>query len=174
MWAQAQSIDAAYPPLFASVTGVTEGDFLNVREKPYYKSKKLGSLPFNAYIGVDGCQQVNNSVWCRVYQIAQLFYEDFHQGWVNAKYLRDKNSGYVIIDGKKNCDYALGCVNGMCDVVIGYDMDDEAYKVTTLHRVQIKRDQLRGESNFGAMNPEEDGLCNSQRFIEDYLKNNNG
>jgi hypothetical protein len=156
---QAENINPIYPPLFASVTGVAEDDTLNIREKPNSQSSKTGELPPKAFIGIEKCLSTQNSTWCKVYQITQQFYEGYNKpGWVNAKYLKPSNKGYVLIDGLGSCDYALGCDKDMCDVVTDYE-SDENYNITALERIQIKRDRLRGESSFGATNEKEDGFC---------------
>ncbi len=152
------------------VKGVAEDDLLNIREKPDYGSQKVGTQLPNALMGVERCVDVKTSVWCKVYQLVQNFYsEDFSPGWVNADYLKPENRGYVLIDTVRNCDYALGCHEGVCEIVIDYDTD-ALHNVTALKRRMFKRNKLRGESNFGAISQEVDGMCNSRNFIEDYLQ----
>ncbi len=169
----AKEISVEDSPLFASVVGVAEDDVLNIRQKPEYTSKKVGTQTPHALMGVEKCVTVGKSTWCRVYQIAQNFYsEDFHEGWVNARYLNANNRGYVLIDGKGNCEYALQCKKGKCEVVVGYEMDKENEHIINLKIKWIERTHLKGESHFGAMCQEEgcNGFCTAHRFIEDYLK----
>ncbi len=169
---QAGSIDPAHPSLFAKVINVAEDDILNVREEPNYRSQKIGSQVPDAYMGVERCVSIKTSVWCKVYQIVQNIYsEDFNPGWVNARYLKPNNSGYVLIDDKGNCDYALRCKAGLCEVVTNY-VQDENGSILNLNITSIKREMLKGESSFGAMCREEecDGYCTSGNYIEDYLQ----
>jgi len=153
---------------------VKADDVLNVRERPSGKAKKVASLPPEASVGVDRCQKVAASVWCRVYHMAQYDYEgygyDAPEGWVNAHYLKPFNSGYVIIDGVGNCDYSLGCDKGMCKVVSDYTVD-EKNNITALKYTKVKRERLHGESHFGAMETDEEasGYCTSGNMIQDYL-----
>lgn len=162
-----------YPPVFAYVTGVAEDDALNVRAKPDYRSKKIASLPNEAYVGVDECCRIGHSIWCRIHHMAQYDYEgygwDGPEGWVNAKYLLGKNDGYVLIDQKANCHYILGCENGMCDLADEYALNKN-YEIISLKTKKIARARLKGESHFGAMSPEEGGYCTNGNKIDDYLK----
>ena len=167
----ADMIDPACPPLFAEVTGVKTDDVLNVREKPEYESKKVGTQVPNAFMGVARCKQSKKSIWCKVYQMTQYYnFEDFNPGWVNARFLKPFNRGYVLIDGAGNCDYALQCKENKCEVVSGYDRD-ENHEITNLRTKWIERDRLKGESHFGAMSLKEDGYCTNGTFIVNYLNN---
>jgi len=165
--------DSTYKPaLFGKVINVSQNDTLNVRSQSNYRSKKVGELPSHAYIGIEKCKMVKKSTWCRVYQLVQNYYsENFHPGWVNARYLKFSNRGYVIVKGKKNCDYVLRCNNGKCEVVYDYITDNE-HNVIELKTKWIERKYLKGESQFGVTPDNEDGFCNSGMFIEDYLKKN--
>jgi len=162
----------AYPPVFAYVTGVAENDALNVRAKPDYRSKKVASLPNEAYVGLDRCRKTGCSVWCKVHHMAQYDYEGFEwdvpQGWVHAGYLLGVNRGYVLVDGKPGCDYILGCEKGMCDRVVDYRLN-QAHEIISLKTEKIARARLKGASRFGAMEPEGDGYCVIDRWVEDYL-----
>lgn len=167
---QAGSIDPAYPPLFAKVIDVAEDDLLNVRKEPNYRSQKVGTQVPGATMGVERCVKVKSSVWCSVYQIAQNFYsESFHPGWVNARYLKPENTGYVLINKRGNCDYALSCKADLCEVVTDYEQDQNG-SVIKLNITSIKRDELKGESHFAAMSQEEDGYCTTGRYVEDHLR----
>ena len=162
-----------HPPLFASVTGVMENDRLNVRSKPDFHSQKTASLPDKAYVGVDECRQKGRSLWCRVHHIAQHDYEgygwDAPDGWVNAQYLSFSNRGYVLINGKANCNYVIGCEQGVCDLVSDY-MLNKHHEIISIKTKKIPRKYLRGESNFGAMDPGGDGYCMVGNKILDYLR----
>ena len=162
-----------HPALFGKVIGVAEYyDTLNIRSKPDYKSKKLGSLPAEAFIAIEKCQTIRESTWCSIKQIPQQFYENFHPGWVNARYLKFLNRGYVNIEGeKRGCHYALACKDGKCTVVKSFDYDVEKDILSNLVMEQISRDRLEPTSNFGAV--ETDGICNSGRMIDDYFNKEN-
>jgi hypothetical protein len=159
-------------PLFARVAGISENDTLNVRQKPDNHAKKIAKLPLNAYVGVNTCQRLKHAVWCKVHHMAQYDYEgygwDVPDGWVNAKYLSFKNRGYVLIDKKANCDYAIGCEYTMCTLVTDY-IQDKNYRITAIKTKKVARKRLRGESHFGAMTPEGDGYCTNGRMVNDYL-----
>ena len=107
--------------LFGRVVNIDHNDTLNVRSQPDHRSKKVGALPLDAYVGIETRTKAKKRLWCRVYPMVQQWYEKFgdksHIGWVNSKYLKFHNSGYVIIDGKKNCDYALRCKEGKCEII---------------------------------------------------------
>ncbi len=149
---------------------VSKNDTLNVRKQSNYKSEKVGELPPDAYIGIEKCQKIKNSTWCRVYQLVQNYYsENFDPGWVNARYLQFDNRGYVIVKSKKNCDYALWCDDGKCEVIYDFKIGDN-HTIVTLKSHWIERKYLSGESNFGVTPDNLDGVCNSKIFIEDYLK----
>lgn len=167
---QAGSIDPVHPPLFAKVIDVAEDDLLNVRERADHKSKKVGTQVPDATMGVERCISVKASVWCSVYQVALNDYsENFNPGWVNARYLKPINRGYVLINRRGNCDYTLNCKRGLCEVVTDYDQDENG-SIIKLHITSIKREALKGESHFGAMTHEEDGYCTTGRYVEDYLQ----
>jgi uncharacterized protein YraI len=155
------------------VVGVAKNDSLNVRAEPDYRSAKVASLPNGGYVGVDRCLKKGASTWCRIHHLAQYDYEgygwDAPGGWVNARYLRFGNRGYVLVDGKGNCDYVTGCQEGKCDLVVDY-RQDQAYRIVAIRTKKIDRIRLYGESHFGAVNPKEDGYCTNGRMIDAYLK----
>ena len=161
-----------YIGLFATVINLVENDTLRVRENPDYHAKKIGALPIDAYVGVGICKEVRHATWCEVHHVALRDYADFgydaKPGWVNARYLKFINNGYVIIDKKPNCDYALKCIEEMCEVVTDYTMDT-ASNIVSLTIKKIKRERLHTESNFGAMEENADGYCTSGGMIEYYL-----
>ena len=169
----AESIHKDFPGLFALVINVAQDDTLNVRKQSNYKAKKVGELPSGAFIGIEQCKTGKKSRWCRVYQLVQNYYsEDFQPGWVNARYLKFSNRGYVLIKGKKNCAYALKCNAGKCEIVDDYENDNVIdYKKTGFRTKWIEREYLRGESHFGVTPDNVDGYCNIGMFIEEYLKN---
>ena len=159
--------------LFGKVMNVSENDTLNVRSQPSYRAKKVAELPAEAYVGIEKCQKVKRSTWCRVYPLVQQWYEKFgndsHIGWVNARYLKFNNRGYVLIKGKKNCAYCINCTDGKCEVVLDYEINKE-HVIVKLQTELIERNLLRGESSFGVTPDNVDGVCNTGMFIEDYLK----
>ncbi len=161
-------------PLFATVINLQENDTLNVREKPDYHTKKTGTLPLYAYVGVDSCKRVGDSTWCKVFHLAQQVYDGFgwdaKPGWVNARYLELDNEGYVIIDGKPDCDYALRCQKGKCEVVESYETNNQN-ELTSMKTKWIERRRLKASSNFGAMTEdiEASGYCTNGKYIQDYL-----
>lgn len=157
--------------LFAKVIGVSQLDTLSIRSEANYKSKKVGSLPPEAYIAIENCKDMGNSKWCRIYQIPQQFYENYHIGWVNARYLKFSNRGYVNIGGEKNdCYYALHCKDNSCSVVKKFDYDYELDILSNLFVEEVKREKLEGTSHFGAMNEEGDGYCTNANYIENHFK----
>ncbi len=162
--------------LFGSVVNVAENDVLNVRQAPSFRAKKIASLPPDAYVGVDICKIVDRSRWCKVHHIAQHDYEgygwDAPDGWVNAKYLSFHNRGYVLVDGKANCDYVVGCKEGVCERVVDYETNKK-YEIISIRTEKIVRSRLRGESHFGAMSENGDGYCTNGRMIEDFLAKQN-
>ena len=158
------------------MVNVAQNDTLNVRTEPNYKTKKVSELPPDARVGIEKCQKIKHSTWCRVYPLVQQWYEKFgndsHKGWVNARYLQFSNRGYVLIKGKKNCAYALKCNAGKCEIVDDYENDNVIdYKKTGFRTKWIEREYLRGESHFGVTPDNVDGYCNTGIFIEEYLKN---
>jgi hypothetical protein len=90
------------------------------------------------------------------------------KGWVNARFLRPVNRGYVTIKGRKNgCFYALSCAKGgQCDVVTALKGGAET---TGLVRARIPRTRLQPANNFQAMAPGGEGYCVTGRYIEDFL-----
>ncbi len=157
-------------PLFGSVVGVAEDDVLNVRSRPDYRTPKVGEIAPHGTVGIKRCRRIGTSRWCRIFGLAQNGY-DGGSGWVNARFLRFFDRGYVLIDARANCDYALSCDRGMCDVVTGYETDKSMH-VTRLHHRTIPRSRLRASSRFGAMDDSKQasGYCTSDHRIEEYLK----
>ncbi len=121
-----------YPGLSASVVNVASNDVLNVREKPNYRSKKMGSWSPEGWIMVDHCVKVKKSLWCKA--DPDLLIGDGASGWINAHYLNFSNSGFVIQkDGKgEACMYASKCEKHnssmQCYIMDGYYLDDK-YKI---------------------------------------------
>ncbi len=164
------AIDVANPPLFVTVTGVAEDDVLNIRQEPDYHSLKVGSQVPDAYMAVERCVEVGGATWCKVYEVAQYFYsEDFKPGWVNARFLKLNNKGYVSIDGKRNCDYVIGCKADKCELVTSYEADENGSAIS-IKTKWVERSRLEGESHFSAMPDDADGYCNIGQFVDDYLK----
>jgi len=162
--------------LFASVKGVEKGDHLNVRAAANYQSQKVAAIPSFEDIpltfGIEICKKVETSTWCLVYPLTQNWADSFKEndkGWVNARYLTFSNRGYVLVDGKANCAYALGCTEGKCELVANFKQDNNG-EVLSMETKWAERARLKGESSFGAMGPKEDGYCNAGMYIGDYLK----
>jgi len=100
--------------------------------------------------------------------LSQQNYGNSHSGWVNARYLRFLNQGYVTVKGKKEaCYYSLECQNGYCKVV-AY-MEDKG-RNTKLHTVLILRKNLIPTDRFGAADPHSEGYCVTDHYIKEYLK----
>ena len=77
------------------VTNVKSNDTLNVREKPDYRSKKVGELYYNASgIKVKGCEKVDSKKWCRI-EYMQLDGK-IKRGWVNIRYLREEKRTQIV------------------------------------------------------------------------------
>ena len=162
--------------LFASVKGVKKGDVLNVRAEADYRFKKVAAIPsfkdMPFTFGIETCKKVKTSTWCLVYPLTQNWADSFGEndkGWVNARYLTFSNHGYVLVDGKVNCDYALGCKEGKCELVADFKLDKNG-EVLSMKTKWVEKSRLKGESHFGAMNSNEDGYCNTGMFVEEYLK----
>ncbi len=160
-----------YRGLFGTVVRLVRNDTLNVREKPDYRSEKIGALPIGAVVGVDVCRPVGPATWCKIHHIAQYDYDaygwDAKPGWVNAWYLRFSDTGYVLVDRKADCDYALKCYDTVCEVVDDYTEDADGH-ILSLSIRKIERKRLHAESHFGAMG-EGEGYCVAGVKIEDYL-----
>ena len=158
---------ATAPALFGTVIHVAANDTLNVRTQPDYRSRKLGAFPNGAYVYIDQCRQIGRSRWCHIHPDALVDYGGA-AGWVNAKFLRENNHGYVRIKGRKNgCYVSLKCRDGKCLVVTRL-LGDEA--VTGLHTEWITRSRLLGASNFSAQSERAEGYCVSLNYVDDYLK----
>ncbi|PTB83913.1 hypothetical protein C9926_00555 [Sulfurovum lithotrophicum] len=158
--------------LFASVVKLAENDTLNVRAEANYKAKKVGEIPSEWHMGVEKCTQIKSSTWCYVYPLVQIWSDNFgprNEGWVNARYLHFSNHGYVIVKGKKECAYALGCHDNKCEVVIDFVIIDIENNILNLKKKWIDRQYLKAESNFGVSPDDVDGVCNSRMIIEQYL-----
>jgi len=165
------SLEARSIALFGKVAGVASDDVLNVRAQPNYKARKVGELPPNATVGIERCRKIGRSQWCRVYQLVQnLYSEDFHPGWVNARFLKSRNRGYVQIRNRKNdCYYSLQCKDDRCEVVTDASYDAEGM-ILWLQKGWIDRSYLRGESRFGSASNDMEGYCTFDHRIEDYEK----
>ncbi len=167
--------EEVYLGLFGMVVNVAKDDTLNVREKSDYRSNKTAALPLDALVGVDHCIQRGKSTWCKIFHIAQRDYDGFgygaKPGWVNARYLKFGNRGYVTIDGKANCDYVLSCNNTACEVVGEYKTDPQTGDIVSLQTCKIGRKRLQGTNRFGAMpeDPDASGYCNTDSYVETYL-----
>ena len=154
--------------LFATVVNVPTNDILNVREKPNYKSKKIGSLsPKDDYLlVVEKCEKKEKSIWCKIH-LAELYdvdnFDIDKSGWVNAKYLTFYDNGYVLIDGIGNCDYSLECKDGFCELIDGIIYYPGIYVIKSTKR--IKRERLSPTNHLGAMTEGGDGYCNIHSYL---------
>ena len=167
--------EAKYYPnaLFAKVNGVASSDTLSVRVRPHWHSKKITELPPNAYVGVDECVKIGRSAWCKVDAVNRNLgqyqaYNDKLPGWVNARYLKFSSRGYVAINGKKRCNYAINCSSGKCRVVI-----DETLKNGKVTAVKIKsylRSRLKGIGELDIPSGAEGYACGRVGLkIDNYL-----
>lgn len=158
--------------LFGIVKGVASNDALNIRAKPNYKSKKITSLPNGSYVGISRCKYIGHSKWCKIFPLAQLYYGNFNDdsssGWVNAKFLKLESRGYVVVDNKPKCDYALRCVGTKCKIVVGFT-EDKNRNIVKLKSRWIDRSRVKGESKFGAVGKDAEAYCVSGNYIEDFL-----
>jgi len=173
-------LNAKYYPdaLFGKVSGIASNDTLSVRIHPNWRSKKITELPPNAFVGVDSCVKVGRSTWCKVYTVNRnlgqyLEYSDKLPGWVNAKYLKFSNRGYVKIKGKKQkCNYAINCSKGKCDIVnVFRDIVIKNSKIVSIKSKKYSRERLKGigELDFKSQNSSA-YVCNRRNiYIEDYL-----
>jgi len=157
-------------PLFGRVSGVAEDDTLNVRLHPDPRARKVGAVPPHATVGIRECRRIGCSRWCRIFSLAQNGY-DGPAGWVNARYLKLSDRGYVLIDGRGNCDYTLSCSHGICDVVTAY------YGAGAIHAVdrqRIARSRLRAAGRFEALEKNGEGYCSGEERILDWLAKHPG
>ncbi len=165
LWTTA--LHATTPALFGTVIHVAANDTLNVRTHPDYHSRKLGAFPNGAHVYIDQCRRIGRSRWCHIHPDALVDYGGA-AGWVNAKFLRESNYGYVRIKGRKNgCYVSLKCQGSRCLIVTRL-LGEE--KITGLRTEWIARSRLIGASNFSAQNEKEEGYCVSLHYIDDYLK----
>ncbi len=165
LWTSAAKATA--PALFGTAIHVAANDTLNVRAQPDYHSRKLGAFPNGAYVYIDQCRQIGRSRWCHIHPDSLADYGGA-SGWVNAKFLRESNHGYVRIKGRKNgCFVSLKCRGGNC-LVVTQLLGKE--NVTGLRTEWIARSRLIGASNFSAQNEKEEGYCVSLNYVDDYLK----
>ena len=159
--------------LFGKVSGVASNDTLSVRVKPNWRSKKITELPPNAFVGVDECVKVGRSTWCKVHAVNRnlgeyLEYNDKLPGWVNARYLKFSSRGYVAINGKKRCNYAISCGAGKCRVVVNETLKNG--KVTAIKTKSYPRNRLKGIGELDIPNGGEGYSCGRLSFkIEEYL-----
>jgi len=171
------NIDLNSVPLRAKVVGVASWDVLNIRQSPNWRSKKVGFVKNGEEnIGIYKCKKLGKSVWCKIFYSGQIgqygddgFNEDSKPGWVNAKYLSGYSRGYVVLDNKPNCDYALECRNNRCKIVADYKMGSN-HNITSLKTRWVSRSRLKA-TNSGDIGGGEDasGMCEMHIFVEHYL-----
>lgn len=157
--------------LFASISGVAKGDVLNVRAEADFRSKKMGSFPsdYPVPIYVENCKKPTKSTWCKVHP--EALFEGGAIGWVNARYLKFSDQGYVTIKGKENnCYYALKCKDNKCEVVVDFKTNEQ-HEITSIKTSWISEDELTPSNQFGAMYKDQDGFCVLGRWVQDYFNN---
>jgi len=111
--------DKFYPSFHAKVVNVAKDDVLNIRSRPNYKSKKVGFLAPNEDVQIEYCLDSPKSTWCKVYPAVSINlgggFGEPASGFVNARFLKFKNSGYVNIKNRKSdCDYLVECKGSKC------------------------------------------------------------
>lgn len=161
-----------YPGLFATVIDVAKGDTLNVRDKPStHHSKVVSRYEPDATVMIDLCGTFGQATWCNVHT------DNAVSGWVNARYLKFHDKGYVSIAKRKSiCDYSLKCEiqDGKKRCLVATDIGE--HDDIQLKTEWIDRQYLNAETNFTAaddpdLNPE-GGYCTQGNMIEDYLGKN--
>ena len=157
--------------LFGEVINVAPNDTLNVRINPNYKSKKIAQLLPGTVIGIDRCIKKGKSKWCKTHSITDVD-ASYSSGWVNAKYLKFRNRGYVNIVGREsNCLYSIKCNKGRCLIVYDLNYNYDLDKMVSIKTKWIDRKKLKGASKFSALNKNSDGgYCTAGELIESYLK----
>ncbi len=156
--------------LFATVINVANNDMLNVREKPDYHSRKVGTFPNGAEVYIDKCVKTAHSRWCYIHPDSLIDYGGT-SGWVNAKFLRESNYGYVRIKGhKNNCFVSLKCQDKKCLIVTKL-LGKET--VTGLETEWFERSRLIAADKFSAMKDTEEGYCVSLSYIDEFLQKRN-
>ena len=166
---------ATYYPnaLFATVSGVASDDTLSVRVKPNWHSKRIAALPPKAFVGVDECIKIARSTWCKVDNLNRNLGE-YHEygeklpGWVNAKFLKFSNRGYVAIKGRRSCNYAISCSGGRCRVVIDTTVKDGS--IVTIKTKSYPRNWLKGIGELDIPSGGEGYACGRLNAkIDEYL-----
>lgn len=159
-----------YPAIFAGVTNVAEDDVLNVRASPNYRSKKVGELYNERVVVIDYCLDKKNgkALWCKIHRLNELGAENV-KGWVNANYLTFFDNGYVLIDGKHDCTYALRCKGNKC--LIAYNPNRN--KPNIIKTRWISRNRLSGTSRYiDDDDPNASGYsyCGNEKEMDRYYK----
>jgi len=159
-----------YPAIYAGVTNVAEDDVLNVRASPNYRSKKVGELYNERIVVIDYCLDKKNgkALWCKIHRLNELGAENV-KGWVNADYLTFFDNGYVLIDGKHNCTYALRCKSNKC--LIAYNPNRN--KPNIIKTRWISRKRLSGTSRYvDDDNPNASGYsyCGNEKEMRNYSR----
>lgn len=163
---------AEVEPLFYGTYNFAENDRLNIREKPNYRSKKIGELYLGSLVQLFTCVNVKASKWC---QVEGLYFPEA-RGWVNAKYIKPTRyqEGYVNIKGlRSDCYYVLKCAErnhqNQCLVVTGLG---ESMEKISLQTQWFNRSRLTPATQFSAMtdDPDASGYCNSMQYIDAYQR----
>jgi len=86
-----------YANLNYKLFAIDESDSLSVRTGPSARSKKVGSIPYNAnYVSVTKCRKFNvYRKWCKISYINNRTHKKI-VGWVNAKYLFPTTSDKIL------------------------------------------------------------------------------
>ena len=108
-----------YPSFHAKVINVAKDDVLNIRSKPNYKAKKIGYLNPGEEMQVEYCLKGLKTTWCKIYPAVSInlggSLSEPSSGYVNAKFLKFINDGYVNIKNRKSdCDYLIECKKSKC------------------------------------------------------------
>lgn len=89
------------------------------------------------------------------------------------QYLKFDNQGYIIIDGKPDCDYVLRCKADKFQVVTDYTTDSKTNSISSLKTRWIDRNRRKASNHFGTMpdDPDASGYCNTGNYVKAYLTN---
>ncbi len=70
-------------------------------------------------MGVKKCKKVDlKSIWCKVFFYnPENSFKYKKEGWIDARFLKFLDKGYVLIDGKGECNYSIDCDGGYCSVI---------------------------------------------------------
>ncbi len=111
--------DRFYPSFHGEVVNISQKDILNIHSRPTYKSKKVGYLKPGEDVQIEYCLDSPKSTWCKIYPAVSInlggSFSQPSSGFVDAKFLKFKDNGYVNIKNRKSdCDYLIECKNDKC------------------------------------------------------------